>query len=85
MLPFSEATVFLKIVQNSQKNTCAGVSGCRPLVCNFVKKETPAQLLFCKFCKNFRNTSQLLPLHFEEVIMQNQERYKKNLYDKMSF
>ena len=27
-----------------------------PEACNFIKKETLAQLLFCEFCKIFKNT-----------------------------
>ena len=45
---------FLKISQNSQKNTCINVSffiRCWPEVCNFIKKETPIQAFSGKFCK----------------------------------
>ena len=40
--------VFLKISQNSQENTCA-------TVCNFIKKETLAQVFFCEFYGSFKN------------------------------
>ena len=30
---------------------------CRPLACNFIKKETPRQVLFCKFCEICKNNS----------------------------
>ena len=43
----SVKTVFLKISQNSQENTC---------VCNFIKKETLAQV-FCEFYKKNLRTS----------------------------
>ena len=39
--------VFLEIAQNSQENTCA---------CNFIKKETLAQVFSCEFCEVFMNT-----------------------------
>ena len=41
---------FLKISQNSQESTCA-----RP-ACNFIKKETLAQVLSCEFRETFKNT-----------------------------
>ena len=40
--------VFLEISQNSQENTCARV-------CNFIKKETLAQVFFCEFCEISQN------------------------------
>ena len=49
--------VFLKISQNSQENTCARVSFLTKLqasVCNFIKKETLAQVYFQtlnEFCR----------------------------------
>ena len=46
--------MFLKILQNSQENTCAGV----PLLkaCNFIKKETATQLFSCEIYATFKNT-----------------------------
>ena len=42
----------LKILQNLQENTyCARV----PQACNFIKKETMAQVFSCKFCESFKN------------------------------
>ena len=45
--------VFLKILQNSQENFWARVSFlikyCRREYCNFIKKETLAQVFPCKF------------------------------------
>ena len=53
--------VFLDILQNSQENTSARVSffnkGPDLEACNFIKKETLAQVFSCKFCKVFKNTS----------------------------
>ena len=43
--------VFLKILQNSQENTCARVQ-----VCNFIKKETLSQVFSCEFCEILKNT-----------------------------
>ena len=51
--------VYLKISQNSQKNTFAGVSFLikfQAEACRFIKKETPALVFSCKFCKIFKNT-----------------------------
>ena len=62
--------VFLEISQNSQENTCAKISfliklqalGLRPTTllkkraCNFIKKETLAQVFSCKFCEIYKNT-----------------------------
>ena len=38
----------LRILQNSQENTCVRV--------NFIKKETLAQVFSCEFCKISKNT-----------------------------
>ena len=46
--------IFLKISQNSKENTCARIS--RPQACNFIKKETLAQVLSFEFCKISQNT-----------------------------
>ena len=47
--------VFLEISQNSQENIYARVSvlinNCRPKACNFIKKETLAQVFSCEFCE----------------------------------
>ena len=48
--------VFLKISQNSQKNTRIGVSfliKLQVLGYNFVKREIPTQVFFCKFYERF--------------------------------
>ena len=49
--------MFLEISQNSQENTCARVSFSIKLrkACNFIKKETLAQVFFCEFCEISRN------------------------------
>ena len=50
---------FLKILQNSQENSCTRVSFLIKLqaeVCNFIKKETLAQMPSCEFCCIFKNT-----------------------------
>ena len=49
----------LEILQNSQENTCVRVSFLIKLqasVCNFIKKETLAQVFFCEFCEISKNT-----------------------------
>ena len=50
--------VFLEILQNSQENTCAKVAGLRPEACNFIKKETLAQVFPCpvNFAKISKST-----------------------------
>ena len=48
----------LKISQNSQENTCVGVSflkSCRPERCNFVKRRLQHRCLPVNFAKNFNN------------------------------
>ena len=50
---------FLKISQNSKKNTCARVSFLMKFlteVCNFIKKETLAQVFSCEFFEISKNT-----------------------------
>ena len=50
--------LFLKISQNSQENTCARVSFLIKLqaqACNFIIKETLAQVFFCEFCEISQN------------------------------
>ena len=49
--------VFLDISQNSRENTCARFSSLIKLqACNFIKKETLAQLLSCNFVKFLRTS-----------------------------
>ena len=51
--------VFLKISQNSQENTLVGVSFLIKLqvsACNFIKKETVAQVFSCEIYEIFKNT-----------------------------
>ena len=52
-------TVFLKILQNSQEDTCARVSFLNKVAgyaCNFIKKETLVLVFSCEFCETFKNT-----------------------------
>ena len=44
----SEKTVFLKISQNSQENSCTGVSF-------YIKLQAFSQVLSCEFCEIFKN------------------------------
>ena len=58
---------FLEILQNSLENTCVRVSILIKLqaqACNFIKKETLAQVFSCEFCENSKNTSERLLLCF---------------------
>ena len=50
--------LFLKISQNSQENTCARVFFNKVAgdACNFIEKETLAQLFSCEFCEISKNT-----------------------------
>ena len=51
--------MFLEILQNSQKNSCATVSILIKLqaeTCDFIKKEALAQVFSWEFCKISKNT-----------------------------
>ena len=55
--------MFLEILQNSQENACVIVlfsiklyAWGLPEACNFIKKETLAQVFSCEFCKISENT-----------------------------
>ena len=50
--------VFLKVSQNAEEDICTSSSQSY----NFIKKETPAQVFFGKFCKIFENN------HFLELL-----------------
>ena len=50
--------VFLKVSQNAEEDICTS----SPQSYNFIKKETPAQVFFGKFCKIFENN------HFLELL-----------------
>ena len=50
--------MFLEISQNSQENTCARVSFSIKLqasACNFIKKETLAQMFYCEYWEVSKN------------------------------
>ena len=51
---FSVKKVFLEILQNSQESNCARVL--LPLACNFINKETLAQVFSNEFCEISKNT-----------------------------
>ena len=56
-LPITYKKLFFKSTQNSQENTCAKVSfeqSCHPTVCNFIKKETLAQMFPCVIFEIFQ-------------------------------
>ena len=51
--------VFLEISRNSQENTCTRVSfliKSQAEACNFIKKQTLAQVFSCEFCEISNNT-----------------------------
>ena len=51
--------MFLEILHNTQENTCARVSFLIQIqahACNFIKKETLAQVFSSEFCKISKNT-----------------------------
>ena len=51
--------VFLKVLQNSQANTCTRVSlltKLRPQACEYVKKETLAQVFSCEIFVVYKST-----------------------------
>ena len=52
----SVKSMFLKISQNLQENTCARISFLIKYNCNFMKKGTLGQVLSCELYKNFKNT-----------------------------
>ena len=57
--------VFLKILQNSQENTCARVF----FLITFIKKENLAQSLSCEFCEIFKKISQNLSLEKKSTFL----------------
>ena len=62
--------VFLDISQNSQENTCARVSFLIKLqveACNFIKKETLAQVFFCEFYEISKTLPQVFFCEFYEI------------------
>ena len=44
----------IEVAQNSHENTCVRVSFSEPPPCNFIKKETLAQVFPCEFVKFLR-------------------------------
>ena len=51
--------VVLKILHNSQENTCVGAffnKVAELKACIFIKEETPTQALSCKYCETFKNS-----------------------------
>ena len=74
--------VFLEISQNSQENTCVRVSSL--MACNFLKKETLAQVFSCEFCEISKNTFFTGHLwttasHSPERILQNDSEFSPEI------
>ena len=56
---FTNVTPALEILQNLQEKTCVRVSfliKIQARACNFIEKETLAQVFSCEFCKSSKNT-----------------------------
>ena len=81
--------VFLNISQVSEENTCAKASFLikLPEVCNFIKKETLAQVFFCQFYKTFKNTffTEQLRVTASDIRMQLVVVYNYNQWLKSIF
>ena len=80
--------VLLKISQNSQENACAT----RPQACNFIKKETLAQVLSCEFCEISKNTfftehlwatASVAVRNVDEIMSEHFEKVCRYLEDEM--
>ena len=66
---------FLQISQNSQENTCVGIS----FLINFIKKETPTQMFSCEFAK-FLST-RFFTEHLRWLLLKHL-KFKGNFYFK---
>ena len=81
----SVKNVFLEISQNSQENTSARVS------CNFIEKETLAQVFSCEFCKISKNSFYYrTPLvaasgYWLKQIQYNQKKTFEVMYTKLNW
>ena len=68
--------VFLEISQNSQQNICVRVPFLikfQASACNFIKKQSLAQVFSCEFCDIYKNT--VLTKHFRTTASTNSETY----------
>ena len=80
----------LKISQNSQENTCIGVSFLINLHASglqlYQKKETPTQVFSCEFSKIFKNTffSEHLRKTASEFHKWKESFWKRNIYSMVS-
>ena len=74
--------VFLKILQNSQENSCVGVLLKQLQTYNIIKKETLTQLFSCEFCKMFHNTFFTEHLPMAASNCSNPERNNSDLFDR---
>ena len=74
--------VFLQISQNSQENTCARVYFLIKLqACNFIEKETLAQMLCCEFCEISKN---ILSYKTPLVVASGSQVFLFNSFKRMS-
>ena len=79
--------MFLEISQNSQENTCTRVSFLIK-ACNFIKKETLAQVFSWEFCEIFKNifftehlwtTASSSAFYFSRMFPDPLSKYLKNM------
>ena len=72
--------MFLEILQNLQENTCASLFLIKLQIeaCNFIKKETLAQVFSCEFCEISKNAfSYRTPQVVVSVISNQNDNHKK--------
>ena len=74
----SAKKIVLKISENSQEKTCAGVSYSSPATLS--KKETPAQVFSCKFWDIVKNTYFAEHLRTAASVELNKKKFKKPWY-----
>ena len=86
--------VFLKILPNSQENSCARASFLIKLqawACNSIKKEALAQVLSCEFCKipknifSYRTSLVLSVTHYCLMNIEEKPKVRSNLTVKKPF
>ena len=73
--------MFLKILQNSQENTCARISFFNKVAgvtSNFIKKETLAQVFSCEFWEISKN------IFFTEHLWATASGYGQNIFSRIT-
>ena len=79
--------MFLEISQNSQENTYVRVSFLIKLqACDFIKKETLAQLFSCEFCEISKKSGKIqAPNQKIKIEIQNSKQQTKNHKHNLKF